>query len=122
MNHVYHLNNVQISAKELGVAKLTLQMLSNPYDTLLFRISSEPTGQTIAQYQFTEKSIDTVLYIHYLPYATNSFGYSIFALSLIDSSSGYVRVTSDTYNFNRSDTISVSKKFNSAYDIPLKLY
>ena len=121
-NYKYTLNNVQISARKMGIAKVILQILSNPYDTLLFRISSAPVEQNISEYLFTGNSINTTFYTHYLPFSSNVFECSVRTLSLIDSSSGYIRITADTLKLNNADTVFISKKFNSAYDIPLKLY
>src|SRR3954447_2358669 len=42
-NHAYNLKDVAISAKELMHATVALQVTSNPYDTLLFRILSAPS-------------------------------------------------------------------------------
>jgi hypothetical protein len=105
---------------QLHHAHVALQVLSNPYDTLLFRIFNATSGQAIAEYQLTGKSIDTVLYTHYLPFSKNVFEYSVRTTSLIDSASNYVRITADTLTLGNNDTAFISKNFNSAYDIPLK--
>jgi hypothetical protein len=121
-SHVYNLKDLQISARKLNYAKVSLQILSNPYDTLLFRIFDSPSGLEIARCQFFARKIDTILNIRYLPLSATVFEYSVRTLSLIDSSSGYFRITSDTLNLYNANTILVSNKFNSTYDVPLKTY
>lgn len=116
----YNLSGVRISVRELHKAKVILQILSNPYDTLFFRIYSESTGQSFAQFRFVGKSIDTLLNTHFLPLSLNVLEYYIRTIPLTDS--GYVRVTSDTLNAGNVDTVFVTKKLNSTYDIPLKPY
>ena len=121
-NFAYNLNNITISARQLHSLNVTLQVLSNPYDTLLFRVYNASSGQGIAQYQFFGRSIDTLLNTRYLPLSDNVFEYSVRTLSLIDSASYYIRITTDTMNLGNVDSIFISKKFNSTYDIPLKQY
>ncbi len=119
-NLSYNLSDVTISAKQLKNSNVTLHILSNPYDTLFFRIYSASTGQTFAKFQFFGKSIDTELSTHYLPLSLNVFEYYVRTIPLTDS--GYVRLLSDTLNAGNVDTFFVSKKLNSTYEIPLKLY
>lgn len=119
-NFVYNLSNVTIRAKELNNANVALQILSNPYDTLFFRIYSASTGQNFAKFQFFGKSINTKLSTHYLPLSLNIFEYYVRTIPLTDS--GYVRLLSDTINTGNVDTFFVSKKLNSTYQIPLKPY
>lgn len=119
-NFAYNLSDVTIRAKELHNANVTLQILSNPYDTLFFRIYSASTGQTFSKFQFFGKSIDTKLSTHYLPLSLNIFEYYVRTIPLTDS--GYVRLLSDTLHAGNVDTFFVSKKLNSTYEIPLKPY
>lgn len=119
-NFAYNLNDVTIRATQLQNASVTLQILSNPYDTLFFRIYSASTGQTFAKFQFFAKSVDIKLSTHYLPLSLNVFEYYVRTIPLTDS--GYVRLLSDTLNAGNVDTIFVSKKLNSTYEIPLKPY
>jgi hypothetical protein len=119
-NFAYSLNNLIINAKELNNANVTLQILSNPYDTLFFKIYSASTGQTFAKFQFFGKSIDTKLSTHCLPRSENVFEYYVRTIPLTDS--GYVRLLSDTLNVGNVDTVFVLKKLNSTYEIPLKPY
>lgn len=120
-NSAYDLNSIIISARELHKAMVRLQIISNPYDTLLFRINST-SGQTIAEYQLFGKSIDATLETRYLPLSKNIFEYSVRTLSLIDSATNYLRITTDTLNPGNADSVFISKKINSTYDIPLKPY
>lgn len=121
-NFAYDLNAIIINAVELHTAMVKLQVISNPYDTLLFQIYDAASGQSIAEYQFFGKSIDTTLDTRYLPLSKNVFEYSVRTLSLIDSASRYIRLKADTLNFGNVDSAFITKKFNSTYDIPLKLY
>lgn len=119
-NYVYSLQNVFIQAAKLHYLNLTLQVTSNPYDTLLFTIYNPPSGEEIGQYQLFGNSINTVIHTRYLPLSTNVFEYAVQTLSLDDSASSFIRLTADTLNLGNADTLSISKKFNSTYDIPLK--
>ncbi|HVM89992.1 MAG TPA: hypothetical protein VMT76_17525 [Puia sp.] len=119
-NYAYNLKNIIITARALHQLNVTLQILSNPYDTLLFRIYNPPSGQEIAEYQLYGYNVNTVLHTRYLPLSKNIFEYSVRTLNLIDS--GYIRLTADTINMGNPDTIFISQKINSTYDIPLKPY
>ena len=119
-NFTYDLNNITINAIQLHKAFVTLQITSNPYDTLLFRIYSASSGQSIAEYQFFGKSIDVTLDTRYLPLSKNIFEYSVRSSALIDSASGYMRITADTLDLGNVDSVFISKKINSTYELPLK--
>ena len=121
-NSTYNLNAIIINAVELHKAIVRLQIISNPYDTILFRIYDAASGQSIAEYQLFGKSIDTTLGTRYLPLSKNVFEYSVRTLRLIDSASNYIRLTADSLNLGNVDSVFISKKFNSTYDIPLKPY
>lgn len=118
-NFAYDLNNITINARQLHKAFVTLQITSNPYDTLLFRIYDATSGQSIAEYQLFGKSIDVTLDTRYLPLSKNIFEYSVETYGLSDSASHYFRMTSDTLNFGNVDSAFISKKFNSTYELPL---
>ena len=121
-NFAYDLNNITINARQLHKAFVTLQIASNPYDTLLFRIYSASSGQSIAEFQLFGKIIDVSLDTRYLPLSKNVFEYSVRSSALIDSASRYMRISADTLDLGNVDSVFISKKFNSTYEIPLEPY
>ena len=121
-NFAYDLNAIIINARELHKAFVTLQITSNPYDTLLFRIYDATSGQSIAEFQLFGKSIDVSLETRYLPLSKNVFKYSVRSSALIDSASRYMRISADTLDLGNVDSVFISKKFNSTYEIPLEPY
>ncbi len=118
----YNLNSITIKAVELHKVMVRLQIISNPYDTLLFRIYDAASGQSIAEYDLFGKSIDTTLGTRYLPLSKNVFEYSVRTFGLIDSAAGFLRITADSLNFGNVDSAFISKKINTTYNIPLKPY
>ena len=106
-NFAYNLSDITIRAKELHNANVTLQILSNPYDTLFFSIYSASTGQSFAKFQFFGNSIDTKLSTNYLPLSLHIFEYCVSTIPL--TASGYVRLLSDTLHAAHVDTFFVTK-------------
>jgi hypothetical protein len=112
------LTNIAISARELNYALINLKVLSNPYDSLYFSISSPEYYNLGSNYLFIGNTIDTSILIRCLPNSTYRFFYSISAKQLIDS--GYVRERIDSSNITLVDTTIITTTINSTYDFPLQ--
>lgn len=119
-NFLQQINNVSLKARELNYARVNLKVLSNPYDTLFFDVSTI-YGELRLRYRLTGRTIDTSILTRYLPNSQNNFWYQILATQLLDSG-GYIRRKIDTLNTNLIDTIVISKTINSTYDLPLRPY
>jgi len=119
-NYSHLLRNVALRARELNYARINLKVLSNPYDTLYLDISTY-YGELYLRNLFIGTSIDTSILTRYLPDALNTFDYHISSTYLLDSG-WYRRTMTDSLVTKMDDTITISKTFNSAYDIPLAPY
>ncbi len=117
-NYSHQLNNVALRARELNYARINLKVLSNPYDTLYLDVTTT-YGELFLRNLFVGTNIDTTILTRYLPDAPNTFQYAILSRQLLDSG-WYIRRMFDTLTPKMDDTMTISKTFNSTYDIPLE--
>ena len=115
-NYKHQLNKVIVRARELNYIRLNLKVGSNPYDTMNIFVSTT-YGEFSLLYRFFGNSIDTSILTRCLPDAPNYFFYEIESESAQDSFR--YRREIDTLMTNLTDTLTITKTFNSTYDIPL---
>ena len=120
-NYSHQLNNVALKARELNYAIVNLKVLSNPYDTLYLDVSTT-FGELFLRNIIIGKSVDTSFLTRYLPAETNIFEYKILSAQVVDSATMFIRRMRDTLVLTIKDTVIISKKINSTYDIPLEPY
>lgn len=116
-NFSTQINNLAVRARELNYAKISLKVLSNPYDTFYVRVSP-PYGQFHLSYFLKGQSIDTLITTRVLPNSTNYIFY--YATRLTIDSGSVSRRLIDTLNVNLSDTTRIIKNIGSIYSMPLQ--
>lgn len=115
-NFSHQLNNVVVHARELNYIRLNLKVVSNPYDTMRILVSTA-YGELSLMYRLTGHSIDTSILTRCLPDTANYFFYQV-EPAVIQDSFKYRREI-DTVMTNLTDTLTISKTFNSTFNIPL---
>jgi hypothetical protein len=115
-NYSHQLNNVIVRARELNYIRLNLKVRSNPYDTMNILVTTT-YGELTLLYRLTGHSIDTSILTRCLPDTSNYFFYQIESESAQDTFR--YRREIDTIMTNLTDTLTITKTFNSTYDIPL---
>ncbi len=115
-NYSHQLNNVIVRARELNYIRLNLKVSSNPYDTLNLLVSTT-YGEFSLMYRLFGHSIDTTILTRCLPDASNYFFYEL-EPGVVQDSFKYRREI-DTVMTNLTDTLTITKTFNSTFDIPL---
>jgi hypothetical protein len=116
-NYSHQLNNAIVRARELNYLRLNLKLLSNPYDTMNVMVNTT-YGEFGALYKLTGNSVDTSILTRCLPDALNYIFYEIEPEVVQDSFK--FRREIDTVTANLADTLTISKTFNSTYDILLQ--
>lgn len=118
LQHILHLQNIILKARELNYAKLHIKILSNPYDTLYVKVYT-PYREFYLQYLLSGNQIDTTLLTRLLPEAANLITYN--TLPLPDSTQN-IRILTDTINATLTDTTVIDKTIKSIYHFPLGKY
>ncbi len=115
-NYATQVTGVVLKARELHPARIWLQVASNPYDTFYVSILKYG-GIGYTHHLIRGKSIDTVLYAQALP---NGLNFVSYMAARIGADSGSIdRRLMDSLITNLDDTVQLTKRINSIYDMPL---
>jgi hypothetical protein len=113
-NYARTVNDVEIYARELNYAQVTLKVLSNPYGSLYFGVTSQNASLQVNQ-SFEGNPIDTTFMTRILPGYPNYFQFEA-----INTDSSMVRSVTVTVNPGLTDTISLNQTISSIYDLPVQ--